>query len=284
MFEAFSEHNRIWAFSEPGDDSPFLLDEVKRRFVDLPLCPTAVVGRGKDLEGWSGSHVKAGPSPDELCAVRGSFLPHCIFRARWQLQINSTSLEKQFAGCPWATIRAVSFLPGQQGWNSGEQQLYLAAELSSGDCRELIPTVRAHGVPDYSLCAAEQVGCCQAEGQALPPQRLESRKWHFLFFSCSSSAGFSTISWEYRDPLHPWCSIQYRTQPRLGAVPRKQQQCPGRQQHRWETSLLPLLYSHLLYTSNPAQHASEYIFINCKRWKCYDWSLVGLHKRKPARV
>lgn len=82
MFEAFSEHNRIWAFSEPGDDSPFLLDEVKRMFVDLPLCPTAVVGRGKDLEGWSGSHVKAGPSPDELCAVRGSFLPHCIFRAR----------------------------------------------------------------------------------------------------------------------------------------------------------------------------------------------------------
>lgn len=47
MFEVFSEHIRVWGFSELGDDSPFFFgwSQGKRKFVDLPLCPTAVVGQ-----------------------------------------------------------------------------------------------------------------------------------------------------------------------------------------------------------------------------------------------
>lgn len=53
MFEVFSEHVRIWGFSEPGDDSPFLLDGVRGResLWIFPAVPLQLWGRGKDLEG-----------------------------------------------------------------------------------------------------------------------------------------------------------------------------------------------------------------------------------------
>lgn len=176
-FEVFSEHITVWGFSEPGDASPFLfffLDGVRGRGSSwtCPPVPLQFWGRGEGLEGWSGSHVKVGPSLNELGslgAVRGSFLPHCICRARWfnatlrgQQRSTPPALRKQFAG---SSSEAVNLPPDRQWWQLrwGSSWTRLLS-LSSWGCRELIPgSESASCATDYSLCAAEQVLCCQRD-------------------------------------------------------------------------------------------------------------------------
>lgn len=196
MFEVFSEHIGIWGFSEPGDDSPFLLDGVRGR-ESLWTCPCVLLqlwGRGEDLEGLSGSHIKIGLSPwwtvGPLCALGGSFLPHCICRASWvnatlcwQQRSTPPSLEIQFSGCPWATIWGCE-LPT---WSAGmtaqvRQQLYPAAEPELPWLQGINPWQRKRVACRWLFTTCGRTGglLTGRRTSALPPQRLESRKWLFL--------------------------------------------------------------------------------------------------------
>lgn len=248
---------------------PYFLDWVKGResLWTCPSVPLQLWGRGEGLEGWSGSHVKVGASPlwtvQPLGAVRGSFPPHCICRARWpnatlcwQQRSAPPSLEKQFAGCPWATIRGHELPTCWAAMTTQvRQQLYLTAEPEPTWLQRMNPRQQKRIACGWLFTVRSRTGglLSSRRTSALPPQRLESKKWHFLFHAAPTVWGFlSSLGWfrigGCRDALYPWCFIQCRMQPRLGAVPRKQQQGPCRQQDRWKRAVFPFPPSHLLYS------------------------------------
>lgn len=179
-------------------------------------------------------------------------------------------------GAPGPSSEAVNFLPDKQRWQPrrGGSCTWLLS-LSTRDCRRINPRQWMHIAWSWLFTACSRTGglLSSRRTSALPPRRLESKKWHFFFFGCSDRGkGFLSSPggvqnrriWRSFAPLMLY-PVQNTT---------KAQSCP-----RVAMAALPSMQAAAgveggcvswpafspLSTASAAQHPSKYIFIKWER-------------------